>query len=168
VPAHDAERARRGPRYVAALGEYISFYQNDNRHLPAVEAFQREIARAGCMKLRTATRRCFHVRDNLLLVMINHEYGVQPFDAAQVSAATVRARAEVHRIVKALANLDGPWAGMQLVASAEQIGVRDGRRIRGRYTVTRDDLVQRRAAPRCRGARDVQRRHPCGDARRES
>jgi hypothetical protein len=127
-------------RDTAALGEFISFYQNDNRHLPAVEAFQREIARAGC-EASYGHPTLFHVRDNLLLVMINHEYGVQPFDAAQVTAATVRARAEVHRIVRALATLGGPWAGLQLVASAEQIGVRDGRRIRGRYTVTRDDLV---------------------------
>jgi hypothetical protein len=127
-------------RDTAALGEYISFYQNDARHLPAVEAFQREIARAGC-EASYGHPTLFHVRDNLLLVMINHEYGVQPFDAAQVTDATVRARAEVHRIAKALANLGGPWAGLQLVASAEQIGVRDGRRIRGRYTVTRDDLV---------------------------
>ena len=124
----------------AALGEYISFYQDDRRHLPAVEAFQREIARAG-REASYGHPTLFHIRDNLVLVMINHEYGVKPFDAAQVTAATMRARAEVHRIVQALAELGGPWAGMQVVASAEQIGVRDGRRIRGRYTVTRDDLV---------------------------
>jgi glycine/D-amino acid oxidase-like deaminating enzyme len=125
----------------AALGEFVSFYQNDSRHLPAVEAFQREIARAG-YEASYGHPTLFHIRDNLVLVMINHEYGVKPFDAAQVTAATMRARAEVHRIVKALARLGGPWTGMQVVASAEQIGVRDGRRIRGRYTVTRDDLIR--------------------------
>jgi len=128
-------------RDAAALGEFISFYAGDQRHLPAVEAFQREIARAGC-EASYGHPTLFHVRDNLLLVMINHEYGVLPFDAAQMTAATLRARGEVHRIVHALADLGGPWAGMQVVASAEQIGVRDGRRIRGRYTVTREDLVQ--------------------------
>jgi hypothetical protein len=126
---------------VTALGEYISFYQDDRRHLPAVQAFQREIQRAGC-ETSYGHPTLFHIRDNLVLVMINHEYGVKPFDAAQVTAATLRARAEVQRTVKALATLGGPWAGMQVVASAEQIGVRDGRRIRGRYTVTREDLVQ--------------------------
>lgn len=127
-------------RDVTQLGEFISFYQDDRRHLPAVQAFQREIARAGG-EASYGHPTLFHVRDNLVLVMINHEYGVKPFDAVQVTEGTVRARAEVHGIVQSLAKLGGPWAGMQVVASAEQIGVRDGRRIRGRYTVTRDDLI---------------------------
>ena len=75
------------------------------------------------------------------MVMINHEYNIKPFDAAAVTEATLRARAEVHRIVRGLRALGGVWEGMQVVATAEQIGVRDGRRIHGRYTVTRDDLI---------------------------
>ena len=84
----------------------------------------------------------WQVRDNLLLVMMNHEYGVKPFDAAEVTAATVRARAEINKIVDGLRNLGGPWEGLQLAATAEQIVVRDGRRLAGRYTVTKDDLVR--------------------------
>jgi hypothetical protein len=83
----------------------------------------------------------FHVRENLVLVMINHEYGIKSFDAAAVTAATVRARAEVFRVVHGLRALGGPWEGMQVAATAEQIGVRDGRRIHGRYTVRKEDLV---------------------------
>jgi hypothetical protein len=83
----------------------------------------------------------FQVRDNLLLVMMNHQYGVKPFDSAAVTKATIEARAEVNRIVDALRKLGGPWEGIQIAATAEQIGVRDGRRIAGRYTVGRDDLV---------------------------
>lgn len=82
----------------------------------------------------------WQVRDNLLLVMMNHEYGVKPFDAAAVTAATCRARAEMNKIVDGLRSLGGPWENLQMVATAEQIGVRDGRRIRGRYTVTKDDV----------------------------
>jgi hypothetical protein len=82
----------------------------------------------------------WQVRDDLLLVMMNHEYGVKPFDAAAVTVATVRARAEVNKIVAGLRNLGGPWSGLQLVATAEQIGVRDGRRIAGRYKITKDDV----------------------------
>ncbi len=83
----------------------------------------------------------WQVRDNLLLVMMNHEFGIKPFDAAQVTEATVRARAEMNKIVNNLRKLGGPWEGLQIAATAEQIGVRDGRRIDGRYTVSKDDLV---------------------------
>ncbi len=38
--------------------------------------------------------------------------------------------------------LGGAWEGLQLVATAEQIGVRDGRRIRGRYVVSGEDVVE--------------------------
>jgi hypothetical protein len=83
----------------------------------------------------------WHVKDNLLIAMLNHEYSVKPFDAAGVTAATVRARAEMHRMVDGLRGLGGPWEGLQIVATAEQIGVRDGRRIAGRTTVKKEDLV---------------------------
>ncbi|WP_256199144.1 FAD-dependent oxidoreductase [Verrucomicrobium spinosum] len=74
--------------------------------------------------------------------MMNHEYGVKPFDAAGITTATVRARAEMTKMVNGLRGLGGPWEGLQLVATAEQIGVRDGRRISGRFTVQKDDLIQ--------------------------
>jgi len=83
----------------------------------------------------------FHVRDNLLFAMLNHEYGVKAWDAAEITAATVRARAEMNTMVAGLRGLGGPWEGLHIVATAEQIGVRDGRRIRGRYTVLQDDLA---------------------------
>ena len=128
-------------RDVEALAEYISFYKNnDGRHIESVEAFKKELKRAG-IETSYGHPTLFHIRENLLDVMINHEYGVKPYNAAQLTEATVRARAEVHRAVAALRALGGPWAGMQVVATAEQIGIRDGRRIHGRYTVTRNDLL---------------------------
>jgi hypothetical protein len=84
----------------------------------------------------------WHVRDNLVFAMMNHEYGVKPWDAAEITAATVRARAEMNQMVANLRQLGGPWEGIQIVATAEQIGVRDGRRIQGRYTVLQDDLAK--------------------------
>ncbi len=83
----------------------------------------------------------FPIRDNLILAMMNHEYGVNATDAKAVTSATINARAELHRIVKALRSLGGDWEGLQIVATPEQIGIRDGRRIKGRYTVVKDDLV---------------------------
>ena len=83
----------------------------------------------------------WQVRDNLMLVMMNHEYGVLAFDAAEVTAATVRARAEMNKMISGLRKLGGPWEGVQIAATAEQIGVRDGRRIRGRYVMNETDVT---------------------------
>lgn len=82
----------------------------------------------------------WHVSGNLIFAMLNHEYGIKPWDAAEITAATVRARAEMNKMVTGLNSLGGPWEGIQLVATAEQIGVRDGRRLAGRFTVTKEDL----------------------------
>ncbi|MDD5519428.1 MAG: FAD-dependent oxidoreductase [Kiritimatiellae bacterium] len=123
-----------------ALKDYISFYGGKGSHQKAWNKFKDEIHRAG-MEPSYGHPTLFQARGNLLTFMINHEYGIKPFDAAKMSEATVRARAEVHRIAKALRTLGGVWEDFQVVATAEQIGIRDGRRIHGRYKVTRKDLV---------------------------
>lgn len=84
----------------------------------------------------------WHVRGNLVFAMLNHEYGIKPWDAAEITTATVRARAEMNKMVAGLRGLGGPWEGIQLVATAEQIGVRDGRRLAGRFTVTKEDVIK--------------------------
>ncbi|QDK77889.1 FAD-dependent oxidoreductase [Spirosoma sp. KCTC 42546] len=133
-------------RDAAALKQYISFYKDDgdkanmNWHVQAVEAFKKEIARAGITP-SYGMPTLFLIRDNLVMVMVNHEYNIKAFDADEITEATVRARAEVYNIVRGLNKLGGPWEGMQIVATPEQIGIRDGRRIHGRYTVTKEDLV---------------------------
>jgi hypothetical protein len=73
-------------------------------------------------------------------LMTNHEYGVPAYDAAAITAATLRARREIHDIVRDLRRIGGPWREVAVVATAEQIGVREGRRIRGRATVTAADI----------------------------
>ena len=73
--------------------------------------------------------------------MVNHEYSILPYDAEALSDATLRARHEVNVIVEGLRKLGGPWESLELVATAEQIGVRDGRRIRGRDTMVVQDLI---------------------------
>lgn len=84
----------------------------------------------------------WHVKGNLVFAMMNHEYGIKAWDAAEITAATIRARAEMNKMVHGLRGLGGVWEGIQIVATAEQIGVRDGRRIRGRYVVVQEDLDQ--------------------------
>lgn len=85
------------------------------------------------------TLRLLH--SGIFSLMTNHEYGVPAYDAGKITEATIRARREVHTIVADLRKLGGPWQNLAVVATAEQIGVREGRRIRGRYTVTVDDIT---------------------------
>jgi hypothetical protein len=85
------------------------------------------------------TLRLLH--SGIFSLMTNHEYGVPAYDAARITEATLRARREVHRIVADLRKIGGPWKNLAVVATAEQIGVREGRRVRGRYTVTAEDIV---------------------------
>jgi len=82
-----------------------------------------------------------HLHSGIYSIMTNHEYGVSAFDADAITQATIRARREIHEIVDGLRNLGGPWKDLSIVATAEQIGVREGRRIRGRYTLTAEDLA---------------------------
>jgi glycine/D-amino acid oxidase-like deaminating enzyme len=127
-------------RDVTQMQKYISFYNGDlNWHVEATKNFKEDIHRAG-VDPSYGMPTLFHLRDNVVLVMANHEYGVRPDDADAMTAATLRARKEVFTITRALRKLGGVWDGLQIVATAEQIGVRDGRRIHGRYTVEKADL----------------------------
>ncbi len=133
-------------RDAKALAPFISFngtdeFKGPGGHLTCMEAFKAELKRAG-IEASYGHPTIFPVRDDLVMMMLNHEYGIKPWDAAAISEATMRSRAEVFRIMRALRKLGGPWEGLQIAATAEQIGVRDGRRIHGRYTMTRQDLIQ--------------------------
>jgi hypothetical protein len=76
--------------------------------------------------------------------MANHEYGASGLDAGRITQAMLAARDELHRIVNGLRALGEGWAGMHIVATAAHIGVREGRRIHGAYTLTADDLLHGR------------------------
>ncbi len=122
-----------------ALAPFIHRAQTTNVEATK-RAFRAEIIRGGVTPSYMMPT-LFPIRDNLLLAMMNHEYGILAFDAVKLTAATLNARAELHRIVHGLRKLGGPWDGIQIAATPEQIGIRDGRRIRGRYIVNRADLV---------------------------
>ncbi len=137
-----------------AMKDYLSFPDGNpdfQTHETAVGKLMQDFQKAG-INPSYGRPTIFPIRDNLVEFMVNHEYGVKPFDAEQLTAATIRSRAEVHRLAGALRKLGGVWEGFQIVATAEQIGVRDGRRIAGRATVTRDDLIagRRQADGVCR------------------
>ncbi len=80
------------------------------------------------------------IHDDLFVIIANHEYGVACDDAAGITKATVSGRKEVHATVEALKSLGGGWAGIRIVATAEQIGVREGRRIKGRAEINVENL----------------------------
>jgi len=126
---------------VTKMQPFVSFYQGDlDWHVKATENFKAEIRRAG-IDPSYGMPTIFHVRDNIVLLMANHEYGIRPDDADAMTAATVRARKEIFAITHGLRKLGGVWEGLQIVASPEQIGIRDGKRIHGRYTVRKEDLM---------------------------
>lgn len=131
-------------RDVTKLQKYISFYGGGDMttHLQAVKHFKEEIINRAGIDPSYGMPTLFHVRDNVVLLMANHEYGVKPYDADAMTSATVRARKEIFKIARGLRQLGGTWDGFQIIASAEQIGVRDGRRIHGRYRIVKDDLVK--------------------------
>ncbi len=84
--------------------------------------------------------RLFYLRDDMFMLMANHEYGGSVTNADEITHGTMQGRREVWDIVKALRSLGHPWDNLRLAATAEHIGIREGRRIRGRYIVTREDL----------------------------
>ncbi|HSJ04387.1 MAG TPA: FAD-dependent oxidoreductase [Verrucomicrobium sp.] len=126
-----------------ALRPFASHYGQPSWRKEPVENLRQALAQAG-LKASYGTPSLFHVRDRLFNLMINHEYSILAYDAPAVTEATFRARAEINRVVRGLRKLGGPWEGFQLVATAEQIGVRDGRRIIGRYVLTKEDLIEGR------------------------
>ena len=87
----------------------------------------------------------FRLRDDLFALMANHEYGVKGTDARDVTAATLRARKELHALVDGLRSLGGAWKNVRIVATGEQIGVREGRRIHGLHTVSTGDVCEGRS-----------------------
>lgn len=130
---------------VEALREFIRFgtpIPGENSKSEKKSRIRDTLTKATGQIPSYANSTLWHVSGNLCFAMFNHEYGVKPWDAAEITTATVRARAEMNKLIKGLHNLGGPWEGIQLVATAEQIGVRDGRRIAGRFTVQTDDLVK--------------------------
>lgn len=85
----------------------------------------------------------FRVYDDLFIMMSNHEYRVSGMNADDVTRATIRARKELNLQVDKLRALgNDTWNDLRLVATGSQIGIREGRRIRGHYQVTVDDLVK--------------------------
>ena len=84
----------------------------------------------------------FSIRDDLFAMMANHQYSMNSLDAQDITDATLQSRLEVNNMVDGLRKRGGIWANLRIVATSEQIGMREGRRIKGMYTVTKEDLIK--------------------------
>lgn len=125
---------------IEAVAKYVSFYRGDYNHGSTQIRFSACLRDLG-VETSYGHPTLFQVRQNLLAIMVNHEYGVDATDTRSVTRATFRGRAEMNRVVDVLAASRTPFSGSMLVSSAEHIGIREGRRLYGRYKVTIDDLM---------------------------
>ncbi len=82
----------------------------------------------------------FEIHDGLYAMMANHQYNVSAINAEDVTRATLEARRENYALIAALRKLGGSWKNVEIVSTGEQIGTREGRRIKGRYMLTGEDL----------------------------
>jgi hypothetical protein len=81
---------------------------------------------------------------NTLGFMANHEYGCG-LNTKDITVGTLDAREEIHKIAEGLRSCEGIWKNFRVTSTADMIGVREGRRIKGLYTLTVDDV----SAGRC-------------------
>jgi hypothetical protein len=81
------------------------------------------------------------VHEDLFLLQTNHEYGFKAFSEQDLTKATIHGRHELNQLVAALRRTGGIWKDIKLVATPAFIGVREGRRLHGKYTLTRQNLI---------------------------
>ena len=75
----------------------------------------------------------------LMCISVHHAYGVPCDDAKAISEATIQGRRELNEAVRALRRLPA-WRNVRLVTTATHLGLREGRRVIGRYYLTVDDI----------------------------
>lgn len=114
----------------------------------AKKAFLAELQRAGVSPSYTDPFLA-HIAENRFLLMVNHIYGALGTDADDITQATLKARREIHEIVTALRKSGKPWENLRVLSTAPHIGVREGRRIHGLYTVTADDMEKGKSFSCC-------------------
>ena len=73
------------------------------------------------------------------VVQATHVYQMNPLDPRQVTQATVEARRQAHDLVRVMRHVP-ELRDVRLLQTASAIGVREARRIHGKYTLTLEDL----------------------------
>jgi hypothetical protein len=78
-------------------------------------------------------------RPDTAAVQATHVYRADALDTRALTRATVEARQQAHDLTRLLRGVPG-LENIRLVQTAPAIGVREARRIRGRYRLTLDDI----------------------------
>lgn len=73
-------------------------------------------------------------------VQLTHVYRLNPLDPAHLTEASIDGRRQIAAAVEALRHVPG-LEGIRLAQSATQMGIRETRRIMGRYRLTLEDLA---------------------------
>ncbi len=85
---------------------------------------------------------------NMGYLMPSHVYGLDPTDADSLTKSEIEGRKQVRYVVDVLKKYGGPkFRNFFLAATAPTIGIREGRRIVGKYYLTLDDLEQGKKFP---------------------
>jgi glycine/D-amino acid oxidase-like deaminating enzyme len=79
-----------------------------------------------------------------VMVNMTRVTDVDPLDPDDLTRAEIEARAQAMRLVAFFRERVPGFAHARIAATATQIGVRESRRIAGEYTLTRDDILERR------------------------
>lgn len=79
---------------------------------------------------------------DIYILSANQEYGKSGCDVKELTNATLHARKQIYCLVKALKEkAPDKFPRIMLVSTPECMGVREGRRIHGQYTVTLEDMI---------------------------
>lgn len=113
---------------------------------PNKKALLKEMKKAGFTP-SYAGPSIFLIRKDLYVMMSNHEYRLKGISAEDLTRATIEGRAEMFAQIDALRKYGGIWKNMRIVATPDQLGVREGRRVHGLYTVSAEDLRLGRSQP---------------------
>lgn len=79
-------------------------------------------------------------------VQLTHVYRLNPLDPAHLTQASMDGRRQIAGAVEALRHVPG-LEGIRLAQSATQMGIRETRRVVGRYRLTLEDLAAGRRFP---------------------
>lgn len=81
--------------------------------------------------------------DNIWYLIFNSQFDLMPDNPLEMSRAIVKARAECVEVVDKLKKVPG-YEKVKLLQTSSHIGIREGRRIKGKYFLTFDDITEGR------------------------